>query len=203
MAYVFSIATGTLVEEPYASGIAEMVKTDLVEPAWMTVFVRAIGCGWSVCLAMYLGEVCFDEVTEIDKRRLLTNWYRLAEMSLDVRLASGFHSLSAQLQSGHIRYDMFLKQTPESLLIRYIQVEYMYIGTLGLYEDLRPEGYSLSMFVWKTMLPITLGNVVGGSVLMGGYLWLVYLWKSEKKSWYESMNGGGEDRHEDDDEDED
>lgn len=124
-------------------------------------------------------------------------------MSLVVLLASGFHSLSAQLQSGHTRYGAFLKKTSESLLTRYIQVEYMYIGTLGLYKDLRPEEYNLSMFAWKTMLPISLGNVVGGSVLMGGYLWLVYLWKSEKKSWYESMNGGGEDGHEDDDEDED
>lgn len=76
----------------------------------------------------------------------------------------------------------------------------MYIGTLGLYETLRPEGYSLSMFVWKTMLPISLGNVVGGGVLMGGYVWLAYLWKLEKKSWYESMNGGGENGQEDDDE---
>lgn len=58
VAYVFSIATGTLIEEPYASGIQEMVKSELVEPAWMAVFVRAIGCGFSVSLAMYLGEVC-------------------------------------------------------------------------------------------------------------------------------------------------
>jgi len=76
----------------------------------------------------------------------------------------------------------------------------MYIGTLGLYDTLRPEGYNLGMFMWKTMLPIALGNVIGGSVLMGGYLWLAYLWKSEKKSWYEGMNGGGQ---EDEDEDED
>ena len=81
----------------------------------------------------------------------------------------------------------------------------MYIGSLGLYDTLRPDGYGVSMFVWKTMLPITLGNVVGGSVLMGGYLWLAYLWKSERKSWYEGMddeegNGRGE---EDDEEEED
>jgi len=61
VAYVFSIATGTLTEEPYASGIKEMVHSELVEPAWMTVFIRAIGCGWSVSLAMYLGEVCFGK----------------------------------------------------------------------------------------------------------------------------------------------
>lgn len=82
-----------------------------------------------------------------------------------------------------------------------LQVEYMYIGSLGLYDTLRPEGYNFGMFVWKTMLPISLGNVVGGGVLMGGYLWLAFLWKSEKKSWYEGTNGDGENGQDEEDED--
>lgn len=57
-AYVLSIATATLTAEPYASGISEMVASELLEPGWWVIFARAVGCGWSVTLAMYLGEVC-------------------------------------------------------------------------------------------------------------------------------------------------
>jgi len=31
------------------------------------------------------------------------------------------------------------------------------------------------------MLPITLGNAVGGGLIMGGYLWFGFLWKEEKR----------------------
>jgi len=31
------------------------------------------------------------------------------------------------------------------------------------------------------MLPITLGNAVGGGLIMGGYVWFAFLWKEEKR----------------------
>ena len=57
--YVLSILTGTFTSDPHAKGIAEMVASELVEPAWGTVFVRAVGCGWAVSLGIYLGEVSY------------------------------------------------------------------------------------------------------------------------------------------------
>jgi len=34
-----------------------MVASELVEPGWGMVFLRAVGCGWAVSTGIYLGEV--------------------------------------------------------------------------------------------------------------------------------------------------
>ena len=57
---MLSILTGTFTEDPHAKGIAEMVASELVQPAWGTVFLRAVGCGFAVCTGVYLGEVSHD-----------------------------------------------------------------------------------------------------------------------------------------------
>lgn len=48
VAYVFSYWTQTLSEEPYRSGVIQMVKEDIVEHEWHVIFLKAIACGYLV-----------------------------------------------------------------------------------------------------------------------------------------------------------
>lgn len=51
-------------------------------------------------------------------------------------------------------------------------VKLMYLASVGMMEG---APLSFGGFLWKCMLPITLGNTVGGAVLVGAYNWWVYL----------------------------
>ena len=51
-------------------------------------------------------------------------------------------------------------------------VEYMYLATIGM---MLGAPLSVAAFLWKCMLPITLGNAIRGAVFVGVYNWWVYL----------------------------
>jgi formate/nitrite transporter FocA (FNT family) len=34
-----------------------------------------------------------------------------------------------------------------------------------------------SSFLWDNLLPVTLGNIVGGALMVGLVYWFVYLWR--------------------------
>jgi formate/nitrite transporter FocA (FNT family) len=36
-------------------------------------------------------------------------------------------------------------------------------------------GLTVGLYIWKGMIPATLGNIVGGAVFAGGYLWWFYI----------------------------
>lgn len=65
-------------------------------------------------------------------------------------------------------------------------VKHMYTATLGMML-----GAPLSVwgFLWKCMLPVTLGNAVGGGLLTGLYLWWMFLWRQDDEG--KGQNGGG------------
>ena len=52
-------------------------------------------------------------------------------------------------------------------------VEYMYLASIGM---MLGAPLSVGAFLWKCMLPITLGNTIGGAVFVGAYSWWVYLY---------------------------
>lgn len=51
-------------------------------------------------------------------------------------------------------------------------VEYVYLASIGMML-----GAPLSIwdYVWKCLLPITIGNTIGGGLFVGVYNWWVYL----------------------------
>ena len=51
-------------------------------------------------------------------------------------------------------------------------VEYMYLASIGM---MLGAPLSVGAFLWKCLLPITLGNTMGGAVFVGTYNWWVYL----------------------------
>ena len=60
-----------------------------------------------------------------------------------------------------------------STTVRYPHtVEYMYLASIGM---MLGSPLSIAAFLWKCLLPITLGNTIGGAVFVGVYNWWVYL----------------------------
>ena len=128
----FSIATGTLSLEPWHSGVMSHVTEDIVELAWHKIFLRAIGCGWLVTVAMFLGTQNQDGVSK----------------------AMGL-------------YLPFLVSTAARFPHT---VEYMYLCATGM---MLGAPLSVGGYIWKCLIPITLGNTVGGALLTGSYLYWV------------------------------
>lgn len=60
VAAVLSVATETVTEEPFRSAIVKQVVEDIVQRAWHVIFLRAIGCGFLVTLAMFCGMQSAD-----------------------------------------------------------------------------------------------------------------------------------------------
>ena len=57
-------------------------------------------------------------------------------------------------------------------------VEYMCLTSIGM---MLRAPLSIGAFLWNCMLPITLGNSVGGAVFVGAYNWWVYLHSEDSK----------------------
>lgn len=131
-AYCFTFATGAVQKRPWHDGVIKQVNKDIIELAWHQIFLRAIGCGWLVTVAMFLGTQNQDGISK----------------SLALHLPF-FVSTASKF--------------PHT-------VEYMYLASTGMMlgADLSIGGY-----FWKCLLPITLGNTIGGAFLTGAYLYYV------------------------------
>lgn len=63
-AFFFSYLTMSLHEEPYRSGLIAQVTRDVVEARWHVIFLKAIGCGFLVTLAMFFGTQNHDGISK-------------------------------------------------------------------------------------------------------------------------------------------
>ena len=63
-AYFFTYHTRSLSEEPFRSGVIDMVTTDIVDSPWHVVFLKAIPCGFLVTMAMFLGSQNKDGISK-------------------------------------------------------------------------------------------------------------------------------------------
>ena len=46
----------------------------------------------------------------------------------------------------------------------------MYYGLLGLMLDVPGKGFWYDL-VWRSIIPSTLGNTIGGAIMVGGFYW--------------------------------
>lgn len=131
-AYCFSVATGALQQQPWHDNVIKEVKEDIIDLAWHQIFLRAIGCGWLVTIAMFLGTQNQDGISKT----------LALHLPFFVATASKF---------------------PHT-------VEYMYLAATGM---MLGAPLSIGGYFWKCLLPITLGNTIGGGLLTGAYLYYV------------------------------
>ncbi|KAI6842528.1 Formate/nitrite transporter [Hortaea werneckii] len=141
-----SYFTETLTEEPWRSRIIEQVDSDITDNKWHVIFLRALGCGFLVTIAMLLGTQNRDGISK----------------------ALGLHLpfvISTVAKFPHT-------------------VEYMYLGTTGMMLGAR---LTMGQFFWKCMLPIILGNSVGGA-FTGAYNYWVFIRRADDKERTNNRN---------------
>jgi formate/nitrite transporter FocA (FNT family) len=98
-----------------------------VSLSFLQALVRAIGCNWLVCLAVWMAFV-----------------------------ALGFE---------HSVVNMYF--IPAGIFLR--------LAGVPAPSAYSPEALSWLSFLWDNLVPVTLGNIIGGGVLVGMSYWSAYL----------------------------
>jgi len=125
---------------------------------WEQAFCRAILCNWLVCLAVWIATAAQDIAGKI-----LAVFFPITAF-----VASGFeHSVAnmffipmgiAIAQKNPEAASEVLQTTPEALL----------------------NLFNYGAFISNNLVPVTLGNIVGGGFFVGIFYWLIFLRKATK-----------------------
>lgn len=133
--YIVIVHFGAIVNmEPYAAGTVALANAKVIEPTWITVFIRAIGCNWLICLAVYMSFLSKTVVSKIIC--IYIPIFTFVAVGFDNSVANMFMVPVAMINGAQI---------------------------------------SVWMFIWKCLLPSTLGNIVGGGVFVGMFYWYLYV----------------------------
>ncbi len=127
-----------------------VAKVDL---SFTEAFLRGVGCNWLVCLAVWLAIAGRDIVSKI-----LGIFFPIMAF-----VASGFEHSIANMY--FVPVGIFLKGTAAA-------------GASGLGEALA--ALTWTRFLAGNLLPVTLGNIVGGAFFVAGIYYMVYLSKNRK-----------------------
>ena len=145
VAYVLAYATGIMTPEAFSKGAITIAQTKALGGAtfgaegtksltWIQAFLRAIGCNWLVCLAVWLSVASDDIVGKV-----LGIWFPIMAF-----VTIGFeHSVA----------NMFF---------------------IPLVIFLGAEVSWAQLFI-NNLIPVTLGNIVGGAIFVAMIYWYVYL----------------------------
>ncbi|EMR13362.1 formate efflux transporter [Methylophaga lonarensis MPL] len=129
---------------------AVMIADAKVNLTWMEAFTRGVLCNILVCLAVWL---CYAGRSVTDK--ILAVLFPITAF-----VALGFeHSVA----------NMFF--IPAGLLAQTDP-----LVSSALVNQVSSQ-LSVSGFLWHNLIPVTLGNIVGGSVFVGLFYWFIYLRK--------------------------
>ena len=119
-----------------------------VNLAWGAAFARAIGCNWLVCLAVWLAVASKDVVGKI-----FAIYFPIMAF-----VASGFEHIIANMY--FIPMGLLLKNNADV------------VAAAGLTDKLA--NLTWGGFV-NNLIPVTLGNIVGGALFVSTLYWAVYL----------------------------
>ncbi|KAF4464656.1 formate transporter [Fusarium albosuccineum] len=126
---------GVFDASPYKEEVQSLATKKQITPEMHQIFLRAIGCNWLVCLAVFLGTQAKDLASKV-----IGMWWPI------------FAFVSLGLD--HVVANMF----------------YMPMGIWLHTPDL-----SVGLYIWKGIIPATLGNILGGGLFCGLYYWYMYL----------------------------
>ncbi|MDT8370386.1 MAG: formate/nitrite transporter family protein [Gammaproteobacteria bacterium] len=121
-----------------------------VNLTWMEAFTRGVLCNILVCLAIWL---CFAGRTVVDKVVAII-------FPITAFVALGFEHSVANMY--FISAGLLAKQQPE---------------IAQLVANVPLDSLTMSGFLWNNLLPVTLGNIIGGSVFVGLFYWFIYIRK--------------------------
>ncbi len=160
--FVGSILTALLMvfsrQHTFGSGAVGEVALKIAAAKVNLGFVQAIAlgilCNALVCLAVWL---TFSARTTMDKILAIV-------FPITAFVAAGFEHSIANMY--FISYGMFIKI-----------FDPQYVA--GLANPINLDGLTWQNFFLKNLLPVTIGNIIGGAVLVGAVYWLIYLAKEK------------------------
>ena len=114
---------------------------------FIQALLRGIGCNWLVCLAVWMALAARQTVGKI-----FAIFFPIMGF-----VALGFEHSVANMY--FIPTGIFLKT----------------FGGVGAPAGAAPESLSWLTFLWKNLLPVTIGNIIGGAVFVGMSYWSAYL----------------------------
>ncbi len=127
---------------------AILIANSKVNLSWMEAFSRGILCNILVCLAVWL---CYAGRSVVDKVVAII-------FPITAFVAMGFeHSVA----------NMYFIPAGLAAMTE--------ADLLSPLTAINLEGLSVSAFLLNNLLPVTLGNIVGGGVFVGLFYWFIYL----------------------------
>ncbi|MFW6118515.1 MAG: formate/nitrite transporter family protein [Chloroflexota bacterium] len=134
-------------------GKALLIANAKVNMTFLEAFIRGILCNALVCLAIWLA---FSGRSTIDKIVAVI-------FPITAFVASGFEHSVANMY--FVPMGLALKGQSEVLTAAQ--------GMAG--QSIMIGNLTVAGFIVKNLIPVTLGNIIGGSLLVGGIYWSVYL----------------------------
>lgn len=139
---------------------AVMTANAKVNLTWGSALCRGIMCNWLVCLAVWLSFAGRDAVSKILGIML----------PIAAFVASGFEHSVANMY--FIPMGITLSNEPTVLA--------------ALAKTLTNPGAALANLTWggfflRNLIPVTIGNIIGGAVFVGGAYWVAYLRAAKPK----------------------
>ncbi len=140
---------------------ALLIASAKVHLGWGEAFMRGVYCNALVCLAVWLG---YSARTSTDK--ILCVLFPITAF-----VAAGFEHSIANMY--FIPMGLFLRGHAE-------------ITAAAQEEAAEFAHLTWSSFLWDNLFPVTLGNLVGGALMVGLVYWFVYLRRSEQPSHHQA-----------------
>jgi len=138
-------------------GVAALnVAIQKMNLSWTEAFCRGIGCNWLVCLAVWMAIAGKDAVSKI-----FGIYFPIMAF-----VASGFEHSVANMY--FIPMGLFLKAEPALL------------SAPGIAAGI--EKLTWGNFLVGNLVPVTLGNIVGGGLFVGAFYYAAYLRGREPKA---------------------
>lgn len=129
---------------------------------WTEALVRGILCNWLVCLAVWLSSASKDGVSKI----------LCIVFPITAFVACGFeHSIANMF---FIPTGIFLKSQASVLAAAAPALGVDPAGAVAALANL-----NWGSFIVKNLIPVTIGNIIGGAIFVGTFYWSVFL----KPSW--------------------
>ncbi len=155
----FIIQSGQLATGANGLGaISIKIAASKVNLSFTSAFVLGVMCNWLVCLAV---------------------WMSFATKDMTGKLLAIFFPIWLFITSGFEHSIANMYYIPVGILAKADPI----LAQAALNLGLRPE--LLARLNWNTffinnLIPVTLGNIVGGAVFVGGFYWFIYLRKTNK-----------------------
>jgi formate/nitrite transporter len=115
-------------------------------------FVRGMGCNWLVCLAVVIVAAGQDTMGKI-----LGAWFPVMAF-----IASGFEHCVANMFI--LPAGLVAKMNPEIANV-----------VISVHPSWDLSSFTFHTFVVNNLIPVTLGNIFSGAVLVGGIYWYLYV----------------------------